>query len=196
MYMNAIRRWIIPLLCAACGFAIGRWIESSGRGTRAKGIYENTAPLSIAIVPYKSAESKRPPEIFSSDDESRTFYVLLTNISSQEQNIFETWNKWGYRNITFEVTTNDGRTVVASQRRRDFSMNQPSTFLLRRGESYVIPIKLNGEWEWLPTTIPTSIVDLKAVYEVEPYEPYDSRLPVPWIGRIESQIYRMMVSGR
>src|SRR5262245_40935217 len=104
---DMIRYLVISLASAACGVAIGyyfrspRAIPSSGTG----GMRDTRAPFVISIVPERTVDGASHWEITSGADASRTFHVLLTNVSGHDQHVFETWNGWGYRNVWFEITS-------------------------------------------------------------------------------------------
>src|SRR3989442_794671 len=72
------------------------------------------APFSLSVVPTNN--SGDGGSITMAQFESRDFYVVLTNISKDPQPVWELWNSWGYRNISFELTTPEGRKFVVSRR--------------------------------------------------------------------------------
>ena len=120
-----------------------------------------------------------------------TFYVLLTNVSSQAQAVFRTSNSWGYYVVSFELRTSDGRNVALSRRPTVFTKNNPSTFVIPPNEQMVYPIKLDDEWL---AASPVPIADeepvdvtSKAIYEIGP-TPESARQNV-WTGRVESAEY-------
>jgi hypothetical protein len=69
-------------------------------------------PFTLSIVPGRSGDitmaKKNPNE----------FYVVLTNVSGLSQPVWESWNSWGYRAISFELTTTDGKKFVVSKAAR------------------------------------------------------------------------------
>jgi hypothetical protein len=105
--------------------------------------------------------------------------------------VWEHWNSWGYRTVSFELTTADGKRFLVSKRQQDFTMNYPSTFLIEPGEHQVYAIRLDERWEThplLPKTDETPIT-LKAIYEVAP-TPEAAQHKV-WTGRQESRTYNL-----
>ena len=117
------------------------------------------------------------------------FYVVLTNVSGLPQAVWESWNSWGYQTISFELTTTDGKKFIVSKRPGMFTVNFPSTFLVKPGEHQVYAIRLDEWWETHPT-LPKSDempITLKAVYEVTP-TPEATQYKV-WTGRVESHSY-------
>ena len=43
------------------------------------------------------------------------FYVVLSNISRKPQPVWETWNSWGSRSISFELTMPEGQKILISE---------------------------------------------------------------------------------
>jgi hypothetical protein len=136
-------------------------------------------PFSVSIVPGRSGITiaKNKPDVF---------YVVLTNISGEAQAVWETWNSWGYRTISFELTTTDGKKFGVSRRQEGFTRNGPSTFLVKPGENSVFAIRLDEWWEIHPT-LPKSDempITVKAIYQVTPSaEASESKV---WTGHLES----------
>ena len=119
------------------------------------------------------------------------FYIVLTNVSSKPQKVFEDWNSWGYQAISFRVTTEDGKRVVISERQQDFTKNYPSTFTVDPGEHQVFAIHLDNWWEAKPP-IPKrneTPITLTVIYELLP-SPEAARQSV-WTGRVESHEYKL-----
>ncbi len=143
-------------------------------------------PFTLSIVPTRSSLDSRLITIASQKPDE--FYVVLTNISSEPQAVWETWNSWGSQTISFEFTLPDNRRVVVSKGPQGFTMNFPSTFLIPPGEHKVYPIRLDKWWD--VGSIPKSTemqISLKAVYEV-PVTPEAATYHV-WTGRVESGNY-------
>lgn len=120
-----------------------------------------------------------------------TFYVLLTNVSKQDQEVFETWNSWGYYAVSFELRTDDGRIVVIMKKPIEFTRNSSTTFVISPGEQMVYPIKLGNTWDAafpLPTADEQPVdVSVKAIYEIKSTR--ESTLQHVWTGRVESNVY-------
>jgi len=140
------------------------------------------APFALAVVPGRGG-------ITMANHMARDFYVVLTNVSREPQPVWEDWNSWGYRTISFEFTTADGKKVVVRRRQGYFTKNAPSTYLVQPGEHQLYPIRLDERWETHPA-LPKSdemAITLKAVYEVTP-TPEVNEYKV-WTGRLESHSY-------
>jgi hypothetical protein len=134
---------------------------------------------------------KVPAVITMAHNKPREFFVVLTNRSTKSQEIFESWNSWGYQTISFELTMRDGQKIVISVKQQDFLRNFPSTFVIKPGEHQVFPIRLDQRWAAMPTLrkVNEQPVKLKAIYEVLP-TPEAAQEGV-WIGRIESHEYKL-----
>jgi hypothetical protein len=146
------------------------------------GVVLDRPPFSLSVVPGRSGitlAKKKPDE----------FYVVLANVSGVPQVVWESWNSWGYRAISFELTMADGTKFVLSKKQEEFTRNFPSTFVVAPGEYQVYPIKLDEWWETHPTLPKRDEmpITLKVVYEVTP-TPEATQYKV-WTGRVESHSY-------
>jgi hypothetical protein len=149
------------------------------------------SPFSVSVVPETSRGEGFGSSIDMAHDKPRDFYVVLTNVSSVPQAVWEYWNSWGYRTVSFEPTTSDGKKLLVSRRPGIFTMNFPSTFLIEPGEHQVYAVRLDQWWEThpsLPKANETAIT-LKAIYEVPP-TPEATQYKV-WTGRLESRSYNL-----
>jgi hypothetical protein len=126
------------------------------------------------------------------------FYVVLTNNSRENQPVYEYWNSWGIQTISFDLTTAAGKKYVISKRVHAFSMNLPTTFLIKPGQQQVLAIRFDDEWETNPASQwkDEMRVILKAVYEVSSNYGTVGDVTFPkslkgkvWKGRIESPSY-------
>ena len=145
-------------------------------------------PFTLSIVPTRSASDSRIITI--AKEKPHEFYVVLTSVSNEPQPVWETWNSWGSRTISFEFTVANNSPILVTRGPEGFTMNFPSTFLIPPGEHKVYPIRLD-RW-WNTTGIPKSTetpVRLKAIFEV-PSTPEASQYKV-WVGRVESPYYEM-----
>ena len=146
-------------------------------------------PFTLSVVPSRSSPQARTIAI--AEDKPDEFYVVLSNISTDAQPVFETWNSWGYRTVSFEFTTPDGKKVVVSKRPQDFTRNFPSTFLIPPGEHQVYAVRLDKWWETRPklTADAETTITLKAIYQVSA-TPESTKHKV-WTGRVESKAYSL-----
>jgi len=146
-------------------------------------------PFSLSVVPETSYGEPFGSSIEMAYDKPRDFYVVLTNVSSEPQAVWEYWNSWGYQTVSFELKTADGKKFLVSRRQEAFTKNYPSTFLIESDEHQVYAIHFNKEWETRPG-LPKADempVSLKAIYEVSP-TPEAAQYKV-WTGRLESRTY-------
>jgi hypothetical protein len=146
-------------------------------------------PFFLSVVPETSHGEPFGSSIEMAHDKARNFYVVLTNVSSQPQAVWEYWNSWGYQTVSFELTTTDGKKSLVSKRQQDFTINYPSTFLIEPSEHQVYAIRLDEWWETHPSLPKTDEmpITLKAIYEVAP-TPEAAQYKV-WTGRLESRTY-------
>jgi hypothetical protein len=169
--------WPLVLLCA---MAVGVPLRSGARQARAQ--ETPRSPFSLAIVPGVGG-------ITMAKAKPREFYVVITNVSARPQSIWQYRNSWGYRAISFQLTTKDGRNFVLSRKQEAFTINFPSTFVIESGEHQVYPIRLDEGWGTNPE-FPKSDetpVALKAIYEVAPTP--EAKEHNVWVGRVESHGY-------
>jgi hypothetical protein len=161
------------------------------------GRVDASPPFRVSIVPTSSEATDR--SITTAPHNPDRFYVVLTNVSAKPQPVFETWNSWGYRSITFELVLN-GKKHLITKEEQSFSRNFPSTFEIPPGEAIVYPIQLDSSWEGLPVLkddhcCPTTEVggavriQLTAVYEVE--SSVDAAKQKVWVGRIRSPTHEL-----
>jgi len=145
------------------------------------------APFSLAIVPELS--SSEGESIAMANYKPRDFYVVLTNISQEPQAVWGYWNSWGYKTISFEVTTADGKKSRILKRDEVFTVNFPSTFVVKPSEHQVFVIHLDKWWQARPALPKADLmpITLRAVYEVLPTP--EANQYKAWTGRIESRNY-------
>ncbi len=145
-------------------------------------------PFTLSVVPTRSSLDSRLITIASQKPDE--FYVVLSNVSNESQSVWETWNSWGSRTISFEFKFGNSPSILVARGPEDFTRNFPSTFLIPPGEHKVYPIRLDKWWD--VGSIPKStemLVSLKAVYEV-PVTPEAATYHV-WTGRVESGNYNV-----
>jgi len=152
---------------------------------------DGAAPFQLTIVPSRSSAENQSIAMASKQPDE--FYVVLTNISDSTQPVYESWNTWGYKNVSFEFATADGRKFVISKLDQLFTRNWPSTFLIRPGEHQVYPIRLDKWWKPFPGIAGKEeiAVTCRAIYQV-PSTP-DSQKQKVWVGRVESKAYDLIV---
>jgi hypothetical protein len=145
-------------------------------------------PFRVSIVPTRSASDSRVITIAS--QKPHEFYVVLTNISNETQPVWETWNSWGSRTISFEFKFGNNPPILVARGPEAFTINFPSTFLIPPGEHKVYPIRLDRWWNTagIPKSDETPVI-VRTIYEV-PNTPEASQYKV-WVGRVESPNYEL-----
>jgi len=142
-------------------------------------------PFKVSIVPEH--RSNDLAAISWGNDTSKTFYVVVTNISDKAQPIFETSNSWGYRAISFSLVLPDGTVSKVQPKQRIFTVNFPSVYVIPSGGHQVFPIKLDDSWEGKSAAFGSSgqtKVKITAVYSISSTP--ESKEKGVWEGKIES----------
>lgn len=154
--------------------------EAQGLVARGEGV------LSLEVVPPKVAGAGGVPEIrFRSEKQAPCFHVVLTNVSEHTARLWETWNSWGFYNLTFELTDAEGKRRTVERWCAGWSRNFASWFLLKPGERYVFDIWFPGEWRGLPEVKgKAQEVSLRAVYAIP--EDDSARTVGVWSGTVRS----------
>jgi hypothetical protein len=144
-------------------------------------------PFTLSIVPTTSSSDSRVITI--ARQKPHEFYVVLTNISNEQQPVWETSNSWGSKTISFEFMLDNNRRILVSKGPEVFTINHPDTFLIPPGEHKVYAIRLDSWWD--TASIPKSdemAISLKAIYDV-PNTPEATEYRV-WTGHVESGSYK------
>ena len=145
----------------------------------------------VSIVPDQCGLT--PCSISTAKKDPATFYVVLTNQSDKPQLVWEAWNSWGYRSISFEITSSSGKTYVVSKKEHGFTRNFPSVYPIASGEQQVFPIQLDDEWVGKPTyeAVGTDRVTVKASFEIEPSK--EASTAGVWVGQVSSRQYNLLL---
>jgi hypothetical protein len=145
------------------------------------------SPFSLYIVPSANKSITMSKRTEYADE----FFVVLTNISKEPQPVFEYWNGWGFRVISFELSTADGKLVVLTVKGDCCDKNTSDTYTIEPSEHQVFAIRLDESWQVQPvlTVVDGMPVTLKAVYQVNPTR--ESTQEHVWTGRIESRGYNL-----
>ena len=160
---------VFLILCFVIVFTTGCKTQKEPTSSKAEPSVQKF-PFSLSVVPETSYGERFGSSITMAHDNLRAFYVVLTNVSSEPQAVWEDWNSWGYQTVSFELTTVDRKKFLVSRQQEVFTVNSPSTFLLEPGEHQVYAIRLDKEWETRPALPKANEtpVSLKAIYEVSP----------------------------
>jgi hypothetical protein len=177
-------------LCAVLVFITTFNIQKQAASSKAQSSVQKS-PFSLSVVPETSHGEGFGSSIEMAHNKPRDFYVVLTNVSSEPQAVWEYWNSWGYQTVSFELTTVDGKKFIVSRRQGNFTRNFPSTFLIEPGEHQVYAIRLDERWETHPLLPKTdeAPITLRAIYEVAP-TPEAPQHKV-WTSRVESRTYSL-----
>jgi hypothetical protein len=157
-------------------------------------LYGQASPFSLEIVPAQ--RSIEFSVITTGNNSNQPFYVILTNLTDKVQNVFETWNSWGYQTLSFVMTLPGGKKTTLTVKEHGFTMNFPSTFSIPPKGHFVFPVIFDKEWVGFPDFGKPghTQVKLKAIYTVKPYEedkppkgwPKHEPLNV-WVGSVASE---------
>jgi hypothetical protein len=97
-------------------------------------------PFSIAVVPTDSQDGGGGIEM--AHKMPREFYVVLTNISQENQRAWVSWYSWGYQAISFELTTIEGKKFIARVKTKFSQGTPPRHFLYSQASIKYLPFGL------------------------------------------------------
>ena len=166
---------------------LGCAVETTHSPVGTSRVVDAKAPFTLAIVPSTSSPDARG--ITVAEKLPHEFYVVLTNVSTEAQPVWQYWNSWGYQTLSFEFTMADGQKIVVSKREQYFTRNFPSTFLIPPSEHQVYPIRLDKDWDIGSklSKVAETTATVKAIYEV--FTTPESQQYKVWTGRVESAGY-------
>lgn len=170
-------------------------------GVQSFGLYENVAfenesPFTLHIVPSSYPTGRTPYSSISIGEMYfyRSFDVVLTNVSDKPLRVWESWNSWGWKNLSFEITLSNGQVIYTEQTDAHlWTKNVPSWEQIPPNRHYVFrvnfqPMKQGGVWdnsilEYVNES--TTKCKIKAIYEIcQSDELYEENV---WMGRVESE---------
>lgn len=164
-------------------------------GTKEKISQEKSPPFTLHLIPSSYPTGNLSYPVL---DIGKPFYysfeVVLTNTSDKPLRIWESWNSWGWKTLSFEIKLPDGQVIYTEQTdARLWSKNVPNWDQIPPNRHYVFrvdfkPMKQGGYWD-------NSILDyvnesptkckIKAIYEIcQSDELYEENV---WMGRVESE---------
>jgi hypothetical protein len=95
--------------------------------------------------------------------------VVITNASNQPLRLWNEWCSWGYFNLSFQVTDENGKTGTVKKTSPIFEPNVPSWSVLQPGDHQVIEVSFDPR-TWLDPVLPEARkyreVKMMAVFEV------------------------------
>jgi len=142
-------------------------------------------PLAVRIVPTRHDEtSGRGIELRVPPNH---FQVVVTNVSNQNLRLWREWCSWGYFNLSFEATDQNGRTVTVSKREQGWDKNFPDPILVLPGEHLVYEVSFDEDkWKNSPTVGLKGVktIKMQAIFEIKP-DKHALEKEV-WTGRVTS----------
>jgi hypothetical protein len=154
-------------------------------------------------VPLLEAEDRLKVEITRLEGtKDRMLLVILTNISKEPFRLFEDRNSWGYRQLSFSATLQDGTQIELTRGPYEWTRNFPSTTLLQPGQTYAVAPGTFSEANWRGFAKVDGCHDarLKAKYTSrgeealergEMRERYGAKRGALWSGTAESEPIRI-----
>ena len=196
--MKLARIILILLLGAIIGIAGTIGYHHFGRSQTIRALplpADRNRPLTIMVVPTSQGNIEIQEEGAAAET-PEVFYVILTNTSTYPVSAWETWNSWGYRTFSFEITGPDGeRHSVREREDVAWGRNFPAFISIPPGGQQIFPMRLDKEWINRPQYPERDTkITFKAIYEV--HEDDDSKGHNVWAGRIESKAYSFVLSRR
>lgn len=102
----------------------------------------------IEVVP--SRYSKNKGAVLYAKKPVDRFYVILHNVSGENQRVWREWCSWGYNNLSMQAELADGSKVSLSKKPKEWGKNYPDAALVPAGKSYVFEVHLAGStWQGL-----------------------------------------------
>jgi beta-lactamase regulating signal transducer with metallopeptidase domain len=130
------------------------------------------------------------------------FNVVVTNLTKRDLRLWETWNSWGYFNLSFDVLDDKGNVVNSIVKKpRGWTVNGVTWITVKPGEHFTLRVDFDpDEWIWggdigsnFPVYIPYLVmmdrepefnVRLRAVFKIIPdWETIEHNV---WTGTVRS----------
>jgi hypothetical protein len=125
------------------------------------------AVLEVRIVP--TSFSEKGGRALSLEDSSQHFYVVITNVSDRTVRLWRGSCSWGYSNLSFVVTGENGEHTTAAKKAKGWQKNYADWTLVPPGDHLISEVTLDEE-TWSNTPIPPRgqhrTVSLRAIYKV------------------------------
>jgi hypothetical protein len=157
------------------------------------------ADWSIDIVPTSSDGGKQRINIYD------PFYVVLTNVTDHDLSVWKERCSWGYFNLSFEFTGENGKVFRVKKKDVGFTVNFPDPYVVKGGRHFVRAVTLRSQ-DWLGTEKLEGPMTLRAIYENtnasypgEKAKPsgdprMDALISSCWVGKVESNPVPMVVT--
>ena len=145
-----------------------------------------TAPLTVTLKVTGAAAVPGVDVVLG--DPSSQLTVVVKNVGAEPVRLWKAGYSFGYRNLSFEVTDQDGKHFVVTRAERVFEKDYPALEALPAGASITTDVSLTAqEWQGLPHLQPGErrAVRMHAVYRSAP-SPEAKRNSV-WVGSVASE---------
>lgn len=115
------------------------------------------------------------------------FNVIVKNLSEHRLNLWREWCSWGYFNLSFRLTDENGITWIAKKKEKDWEKNFPDFVIVDPRDELVIDVTFDPDiWDnVLPLDAGRSMtVSMVAIYQSENSD--DAKERGVWSGRLVS----------
>ncbi|HVX84379.1 MAG TPA: hypothetical protein VH253_06150 [Phycisphaerae bacterium] len=113
-------------------------------------------------------------------DKSSALEVVLGNLTGKPMELYQSWNSWGYFNLTLEWEA-DGKKGTVTPVGRGWTKNFPSTTTVPAGGVMVRSVDIGGDWTGWPELKDGMKLTLRAVYDSK------ENGGQGWVGTTESE---------
>lgn len=148
--------------------------------------------ITVRIVPTSNTEAGgRAITLF---DPSQHFHVVVTNVSKKPIRLWRDWCSWGYFNLSFEATDQNGTKTHITKNAREWNKNFPDWTIIAPSDHMVLDVTFDKSiWHNPPVPEPgkNRSVSLKAVFEIA--EDADSKSNKVWTGKESSPEYKYTI---
>ena len=120
--------------------------------------------------------------------ENGQFHVVVRNNSTHPVSFWREWCSWGYFNLSFEATDENGKTWTIKKKDRGWNKNYPDFCTVDANGDFVIDVTLKPDtWETPPQAEAgkSKTVTLRAIYQVGETE--EAKKNGVWTGKVVSE---------
>jgi hypothetical protein len=151
--------------------------------------------LAITLTPTHAGTVSNADVVIGAP--SAQLAVVFRNAGPKTIRLWKDTCSWGYRNLSFEITQQDGQRFLVTRVQRGWEKNVPAWHTLPPGTGLSSDITLNTrDWQGLPQLRPGErrAVAMRAVYKS--VADYESRLNGVWDGSIMSEEIRVTLANQ
>jgi hypothetical protein len=107
---------------------------------------DSAKELSVSIA-VPARDSKRSIDLRERDSH---FHVVVTNLSKHDLRLWETWNSWGYFNLSFDILDDKGNVAYSIVKRpRAWTRNAATWVTVKPGEHFLLKVDFDPDiWIW------------------------------------------------